>query len=131
MTPELRWLAWSTLLGFLQILAASWAVAAQRGGMQWSAGARDDPQPPPTGVAGRLDRAQKNFLQTFPLFVAAVLAAHVAGRNGALTGWGTLLFFWARVFYVPLYAAGVPYVRSLVWAVAMVGMLMVWASLIL
>ena len=130
MTPELRWLAWSVVLGIVQILAASMATSSQRpGGLQWSAGARDEPQPPPAGVAGRLTRARDNFLETFPFFAAAVLAAHLGGRSGALTGWGTLIYFWARVAYVPLYASGVPYLRSIVWGVAMVGLFMVLASL--
>jgi uncharacterized MAPEG superfamily protein len=131
MTPELHWLAWSVVLGLVHILIAAGATSSQRpNGLQWSAGARDEPQPPPTGVAGRLTRARDNFLETFPLFAAAVLAAHLAGRNGAMTGWGTLIYFWARVVYVPLYAAGVPYLRSVVWGAAMVGLVMVLLPLL-
>ena len=58
-------------------------------------------------------------------------AAAVIGAAGALTVWGTALYFWARVVYVPLYAFGVPYVRSLVWLVSLVGLIMVIASLFL
>jgi len=40
------------------------------------------------------------------------------------------LYFWARLAYVPLYAAGIPYVRSLAWVVSLVGILMLlWALL--
>ena len=52
-----------------------------------------------------------------------------AGADGRLTLWGTALYFWARVAYVPLYAFGVPYVRSLVWVVSLAGLVMVLASL--
>ncbi|MFW8695871.1 MAPEG family protein, partial [Mesorhizobium japonicum] len=58
-----------------------------------------------------------------------VLIAHVAGAHGVLTAWGTALYFWARVVYVPLYALGVPYVRSLVWLVSLAGLVMVIAAL--
>ncbi len=34
------------------------------------------------------------------------------------------LYFWARVAYVPLYAFGVPVVRTLVWLVSFAGLLM-------
>ena len=58
-----------------------------------------------------------------------MLIAHVAGQNGFLTLWGAALYFWARVVYVPLYALGVPYVRSLVWTVSFAGLVMILAAL--
>jgi uncharacterized MAPEG superfamily protein len=54
-----------------------------------------------------------------------VLIAHVAGREGTLTHWGVLLYFAARLIYVPLYAAGVPFIRSLVWLVSLAGIILV------
>ncbi|MBX4159006.1 MAPEG family protein, partial [Lactiplantibacillus plantarum] len=72
-----------------------------------------------------------NLYETLPLFIGAVLIAHAVGADGRLTLWGTALYFWARVAYVPLYAFGVPYVRSLVWVVSLAGLIMVLASLFL
>lgn len=118
------------MLGLVHIIAAAVTTTRQRpGGLAWAAGARDEPQPPPSGVAARLTRARDNFLETFPLFAAALLAAHLAGRTGGMTGWGALIYFWARVAYLPLYAAGVPMIRSVVWGAAMVGLVMVLLSL--
>ena len=84
---------------------------------------------PLQGVAGRLDRALRNFLETFPLFAAVVLAANALGRHNALTEWGARLYFWGRVAYLPLYAAGIPLVRSLVWDVAALGILLCLVAL--
>lgn len=132
LTPELRALAWAVVLGVVQILAAAYAVAAQRqGGLTWAAGSRDTPQPPPTGVAARLVRARDNFAETFPFFAAAVLAAGMTGHTGGLSATGAAIYFWGRVIYLPLYAAGVPYLRSVVWGVATAGMLMVLAATLL
>ena len=39
------------------------------------------------------------------------------------------LHFWARVAYVPLYAAGVPLVRSFVWNVATIAIVLLVATL--
>jgi uncharacterized MAPEG superfamily protein len=76
-----------------------------------------------------LERASRNFLETFPAFVAAVFLAHVLGREGALSEWGAGLYFLARLIYLLLYAAGVPLLRSLVWNVAFVGIaLLLFAS---
>ena len=112
-----------------QIVLASHAASLQRGYL-WTAGSRDAPVPALTGVAGRLDRALRNFMETFPLFAAAVLIAHAAGRHGWMTEWGAQLYFWARVAYVGLYAAGVFLARSLVWNVAALGIALLLMSLV-
>ena len=128
MTIELSMLAFSIVLGLVQICLAASAATLQRGAV-FNAGPRDAPQPPLKPVAGRLDRAQRNFLETFPLFAAAVLIAHVAGRHSWMTEWGAQLYFWGRVVYLPLYAAGVPWVRSAVWVVAALGIVLVLVGL--
>src|SRR5262245_26404204 len=102
MTIELTMLALSIVLGLVQIGLASGTATLQRGS-GWNASARDAILPPLKGVAGRLERALRNFLETFPLFAAAVLIAHVAGRHSSMTEWGAQLYFWARVVYLPLY----------------------------
>ena len=130
MTVESKMLTLSVVLGIVQIVAASHAASLQRG-YQWTASSRDEKVPPLQGVAGRLDRALRNFLETFPLFAAVVLAAHVTDTHNALTALGAQLYFWARLAYALLYAAGVPVVRSLVWNVATVGILLLVAALFL
>lgn len=128
MTLELTMLTLSVVLGVVQIVAASHAASLQRG-YRWTASPRDE-EAPLRGAAGRLGRALRNFLETFPLFAAVVLTAHVSGTHNALTGLGAQLYFWARVAYVPIYAAGVPVVRSLVWNVATIGILLFIVALL-
>ena len=130
MTVELKMLTLSVVLGIVQIVAVSHAASLQRG-YRWTASSRDEKVPPLQGVAGRLDRALRNFVETFPLFAAVVLAAHVTDTHNALTALGAQLYFWARLAYALLYAAGVPVVRSLVWNVATVGILLLVAALFL
>ena len=127
-TPEFTFLALTLILALVQIGAAGMARTAELGG-KWNAGPRDEPAPPPGKLAGRLMRAQSNLFETLPLFAAAVIMAEVAGKTGALTLWGAGLYFAARVVYLPLYAFGVPYVRSLVWLVAAGGLVAVIAAL--
>ena len=87
MTIELKMLALSVVLGVVQIVIASHAASVQRG-YRWAAGPRDEVPLPLTGVAGRLDRALRNFLETFALFAAAVLLARNASRHDWMTEWG-------------------------------------------
>ena len=127
MTIEIQMLAWSIVLGLLQILLAATFMTRQRG-LKWNAGARDGQASPLSGVAARMERASRNFLETFPFFMAAVLAVVLTQRTSPETALGAQVYFWARLAYVPLYAAGIPYVRTLVWAVSLWGLLQeVWA----
>ena len=129
MNIEVRVLAWTVVLGLVQIVAASHAASLQRG-YRWSASARDGEVAPLVGIADRLDRALRNFSETFPLFAALVLAAQAVGRHSGLTESGAILYFMARLAYLPLYAFGVPLVRSLVWSIAAVGMLLLLVALL-
>jgi len=122
MTFEMKLLLWSVVLGLLQCLATGFAVSGQRG-IKFSGSARDDQQPV-RGVGGRVIRAYSNFMETYAFFAALVLVGQLLNRHSASTVLGANLYFWARVAYWPLYVAGVPMVRSLVWLVAIVGIVM-------
>lgn len=127
MTAELVYLTLSVILAFAQILLPA-AYATRERGTQWNAGPRDAPVAPLTGVGGRLERAQRNMLETFPLFVAAIVVTLATGTHNWVSITGSALYFWARLAYVPLYALGIPYVRSLVWVLAMAGLFLVLLS---
>ena len=114
MTTELRFLAATVILGLLHLIADSHLISIQLG-YRWTASSREQPVPPLRGVANRVDQAYTNFMETFPFFVAVVLAAHLADRHGALTLWGAQLYFWGRVGYVLAAAAGFGLVRSIVF----------------
>ena len=129
MTPEFIALAAVLVLAIVQIFWAASARTAERG-LKWNAGARDEAVAPPGKLAGRLDRAQANLFETLPIFAAAVIMAHVAGKDGGpLTLWGTHLYLFGRLIYLPLYALGTPYVRTLAWLAALAGLIMVLVAL--
>ena len=86
-------------------------------GVQYNMSARDGAGPPEGAVTGRLRRARDNLLETLPLLAAAVLTAHAAGREGTATAYAAWTYLGARVVYVPLYAFGVPGLRSVAWGV--------------
>ena len=75
---------------------------------------RDD-MPALTGVAGRLERAQMNSIVAMALFAPAVLILGHKGLSTPSTLLAAQVFLAARVLYVPLYAFGLPGVRTLVW----------------
>ena len=125
---ELVVLAWGCILGLVHILAAV-QVKTRQYGTKWNMGPRDEELPPISPLGGRLARAQANFFETFPLFIAAVILAMTAGPTD-MTKLGAWLWLGGRVAYLPLYALGVPLVRSLAWVVSVVGIVMVmWPAL--
>ena len=126
---ELRVLGLSVLLGIVHIVLASHTASLQRG-YRWTASARDDPAAPLSGAAGRLARALANFCETFPFFAALAVAVVVAGRTGDASHWGAGLYLAGRVIYLPLYAFGVPLVRSLAWNIAAAGILLLASALL-
>jgi uncharacterized MAPEG superfamily protein len=121
MSTELTVLGLTLVLALVQILLPTLLRHGETG-IAYNAGPRDEPVPPVGAVTGRLRRAQANLFETLPLFASAVLIAHVAGREGALSLWGAWLYLAARIVYVPLYALGVAYVRSLAWLVSLAGL---------
>ena len=129
MTTELMILGWALVLTLIQISLAG-ALRTAETGLSYNMGPRDAPAPPIRPITARVQRAQANLFETLPLFAAAVLIAHVAGREGDLTLWGCYLYLGARVLYLPLYAFGVPVLRSLVWSVSVVGIVMVLAAIL-
>jgi uncharacterized MAPEG superfamily protein len=124
MPVELRILALSTIVLLFYIIAATQSKTAQYGA-KWNMGPRDDALPAANPLSGRLARAQANFLETYPIAIIALLGVVVAGKTSASTALGGWIWLGARVVYWPLYAAGIPLVRTLAWGVSIVGLAMV------
>ena len=130
MTPELTVLALGGLLLTVHIFAATHYKTKQYGA-DWNMGARDADMPPLNDIAGRLDRARGNFLETLPLAIIALLGVTVAGKANDLTAIAAWAWLVARLVYLPLYWAGIPRVRTLVWGVSLLALLVVLGVLLL
>ncbi|MGE5146420.1 MAG: MAPEG family protein [Candidatus Eiseniibacteriota bacterium] len=128
MSPDLKLLVWSTALMVVQMLVAVMGAQLQLG-LPPLVGNREN-LPECTGWAGRAQRAHRNMLENLVLFAALVLVAQVAGKANAMTALGAQLFFWARLVYAPVYIIGIPWVRTAVWAVSVVGLVLIFLQLI-
>lgn len=128
MTFELWVLLAAALLGLVHLAAASFTFKAQVGN-RYSVGARDE-HLQPTGVAGRLHRAQQNFLETFAIFSVFVVIVHLSDAYGSFSYWGSALYLVGRILFLPLYAAGVPWLRTFIWKLATLGLALVGVQVI-
>ena len=124
MGTELQMLAWAIALGLFHLLLDAGMKTSERG-LAWNASARDGEAKPLGPVAGRVNRAWQNFLETFPVAIVALLGVVIAGRTSHWTALGGWIWLGARTIYLPLYGFGVPVVRTVIWTIALIGLGMV------
>lgn len=128
MSPDLTYLVWAAALTMVQLLVvivgASFTIP-----LPVLAGNRETPVEG-KGWLGRAQRAHHNILESLVLFAILVLVAHVTGKANAATATGAEIYFWARVAYAAIYIAGITWVRSLVFAVSMVGLVVILLQLL-
>ncbi len=119
MTPDLKYLAYTAIL-----TAALWIpyVVAQvtTNGMLKPANYADPTPRPLPNWGKRADRAHLNAVESFAPFAALVLVAQVAGKADAMTAFYAMSFFWLRVAHALVYQIGVPFVRTLIFALGFV-----------
>ncbi|HMO29149.1 MAPEG family protein [Enterovirga sp.] len=123
------WIVASVALLALHIAAQGISVTLEFGS-RWNAGPRDEGLKPQGVIAGRAERALRNYLETFPAFGILAVALMAAGRADGLGLAGAAIWIGARILYLPLYLAGIPYIRSLAWIAAALGLVaMAWRLL--
>ncbi|MGB9365111.1 MAG: MAPEG family protein [Xanthobacteraceae bacterium] len=123
LSVELTMLGLSVVLLIVQIFLQATTMTRELG-RQYNVSARDE-QTKPTGVvAGRAERALRNLLETYPAFVALTLALVVSNKTGSWGALGAQIWLAARIVHVSLYMAGVPRVRTVVWGIALLGLIM-------
>ncbi|MEQ8586455.1 MAG: MAPEG family protein [Thalassobaculaceae bacterium] len=126
---EMRVLAWSGLLAVAQLVLL--AVYANRQlSPRYLASARDEPRPL-SGIPARLQRAFHNQIEGLVLFGVAAVVVTSAGLSSAVTEACALAYIAARVVYVPLYWFGVPWLRTLVWAVGFLATVIMLLTVVL
>ena len=130
MPVELKILALGAVLLLVHIFAAV-RLKTRQYGKAWNVGARDEALAPLNPVAGRLARAQANFQETFPVAIVALLGVVVAEQTSWMTAVGGWIWLASRTIYLPLYAMGVPVVRTVVFGISIGGLGMVLWPLLL
>jgi uncharacterized MAPEG superfamily protein len=122
------WLLAAVVLTFAQMLVAVQGAMLQVG-LPTLAGNREN-MPAIAGWAGRAARAHRNMLESMALFVPLVVIAVISGKANAMTLLGAQVFFWARLVYAGVYIAGVPWLRTGVWGVSVIGLILMFLQLI-
>ena len=124
MPVELKILALGAVLLLIHIFAATHFKTSQYG-LKWNMGARDESVPPVAPLTGRLMRAQANFEETLPIAIIALLGVVIANRTNGSTALGGWIWLGARAAYLPIYAAGLPVIRTIAFGISLAGLVMV------
>ncbi|QFT58965.1 MAPEG family protein [Sulfitobacter sp. THAF37] len=93
----------------LQVLGAMTQLS-----MGYLMSARDDNRGT-TGMVARIERALNNSIVAMTLFAPAVLILVITEQTNPTTLLAAQVFMIARIIYLPVYAIGVPAVRTLAW----------------
>jgi uncharacterized MAPEG superfamily protein len=128
MKPELTLLVWAAALALVQAVIAAQGAFMQVG-LGTLAGNREG-MAEIRGWGGRAARAHRNMLENLVLFAVLVLAAVIAGKTNSATLLGAQIFLCARIVYALVYIAGIPWLRTAVWGISVVGMAMIFVQLI-
>jgi uncharacterized MAPEG superfamily protein len=128
MTADLTYLVWAVALTIVQLLVTivgattQFALPVLVGNRETAVEGR--------GWVGRAQRAHRNMLESLVLFATLVLVAHVAGKANAMSALGAAVFFYGRLAYAVIYWFGIPWVRSVVFFIAMAGLVLILLQLI-
>ena len=117
MTREIFWLTLSVVLTGLLWLPYIVDRIMVRGLM----GALDNPKPkakPQSDWAQRLYFAHTNAVDNLVLFAPLVLILDSRNISTTTTALACAVYFWARLVHAVVYAAGIPVLRTLSFAVA-------------
>jgi uncharacterized MAPEG superfamily protein len=128
MAAELNVLLWSTVLAFVYLAVHGQLLRRQIGYAPENESRDNDPEP--DLMAGRGIRAFRNLLETYPIFIALVVVTVLGERSSSLTQWGAWIWLIARAVYLPAYIIGLGRPRSAIWAVSMLGLLLMFIGII-
>jgi uncharacterized MAPEG superfamily protein len=119
MTKELLWLTLTVIVTGLLWVPYILDRIVVRGLM----GAMANPKrgdKPQSAWAQRLYFAHTNCVENLMIFAPLVLVLDALGHSTPATVLACVVFFWARLAYIIIYAAGIPVLRTLAFAVGFV-----------
>jgi uncharacterized MAPEG superfamily protein len=123
MPVELKLLGWSVVVLLLHVVLQA-ASSSSELGLPYAMSPRDEGRQPRSVYAGRTRRALANLLETYPAFVGLALALVISGKAGGVGAIGAEIYLAARVLYLIVYAAGISVVRTLLWGLSIIGLIM-------
>jgi uncharacterized MAPEG superfamily protein len=114
MTSELTSLIWVAALTALLWIPYILNLIMVRGIVD-AVGYPEDPKPLAPWAA-RMKAAHYNAVENLVVFATVVLTLNAAGVSNETTVMACIVYFWARLAHYIVYAAGIPWLRTLSYA---------------
>jgi uncharacterized MAPEG superfamily protein len=114
-TPELNYLTWVTVFTALMWMPYILNTIVVRGLIN-AVGYSDNPKPLAPWAA-RMKQAHSNAIENLVVFGLLIFVAQAAGANNETTALASAIYFYARIVHFVTYSLGVPWVRTLAFAV--------------
>ncbi|MGD8558334.1 MAG: MAPEG family protein [Gammaproteobacteria bacterium] len=128
LTADLKMLIATAVLALLSFLPY-FVAYIQHWGITGTVGNRVD-LPPLPQWAQRAMAAHQNLTENLVHFSVLVIVAHIIGASNDITAMGATLFFWARIVYLIVYTAGIPWLRTFAYMAGWVGEVMILTQLL-
>ena len=128
MTTDLKLLAWTaafTALLWLPYIVARIMASGLMATLTYAAD--NDPLP---AWAQRAKKAHYNAVENLVPFAAVVLVAQVTQTANATTALWAVIYFWSRVVHFFGYTSGVPFVRTLSFAVGWLAIAIIFLQIV-
>jgi uncharacterized MAPEG superfamily protein len=127
MTSDLWILLSLAVLTELLTLPPLVARGSVPGGIRWIFHNRDTVLEGVAPWGGRAVRAHHNLADNLAIYAAVIGLAHITGATNGTTLVAGIVLLVARVLHAAVYIAGIPYLRTAVFAVGQLAMLVyVW-----
>jgi len=130
MTADLWILLSLALLTELLTLPPLVARGSVPGGIKWIFYNRDTELAGVAPWGGRAVRAHSNLADNLAMYAVVIGMAYLTGSTNDVTQFAGIILLIARVLHAVVYIVGIPYLRTAVFAVAQVSMLVyVWQTI--
>jgi len=113
----------------LAVISIQSIAGIKSNGLSYAAGARDAAKDIST-LKGRADRTVANHIEGMMLFVPLALVAHAMGLSGDMIVKGSWMYIIGRAIYPLTYWTGLPWVRTLIWGVSLIGTIMILIAIL-
>ena len=113
----------ATVILFLLLMIQGGLVPANQG-LKWGLGPRNEPREA-SALQGRVARIIANHIESMLMFAPLVFILYAADVSSPLINWGAGLYLIGRTAFAIIYLIGIPVMRSAVWAIGLLGTLMV------
>ena len=127
-TTDLEMLAWTAALTILLWLPYICAHIANVG-MVEALTYRADSEPLPPWAA-RAKKAHYNAIENLVPFAALVIVAHLTQAANEATAAASVTYFWARAAHYVAYVWGIPFGRTLTFAIGWLAMLCIFWQIV-